>query len=103
VRALFVTVDPARDTIPLLGRYVRAFSPQIDGLRGSDNAIAVLARRYRVLYAITPTEQGRAYEVMHSDSLFLFDGTGRARFVLTSTADTAALASRIEKLNGPDS
>ena len=100
VRALFVSVDPGRDTIAVLRRYVQAFAPQIDGLRGTDDAIAMLARRYRVLYTVTPAAPGHAYEVMHSDSLFLFDGTGRARFVLTSTSDTAALASRIQELNG---
>jgi protein SCO1/2 len=99
VRVLFVSVDPARDTIPVLGQYVHAFAPQIDGLRGSDNATAVLARRYRVLYAVTPASPGHAYDVMHSDSVFLFDKTGRARFVLTSTDNAATLADRIENMN----
>ena len=99
VRVLFVTVDPLRDTVPLLAKYVEAFGPQIDGLRGSDDAIARLARRYRVLYALTPASNGHNYEVMHSDSVFLFDRTGRARFVLTSTDNADALASRIEDLN----
>ncbi|HEX4157390.1 MAG TPA: SCO family protein [Rhizomicrobium sp.] len=100
VRVLFVSVDPARDTIPVLKEYVRAFAPQIDGMRGSDNAVAVLARRFRVLYTVTPASPGHAYEVMHSDSLFLFDASGRARYVLTSTANTASLASMIGELNG---
>jgi protein SCO1/2 len=100
VRVLFVSVDPARDIIPVLKQYVRAFAPQIDGLRGSDNTVAMFARRYRVLYAVTPASPGHAYEVMHSDSVFFFDGTGRARYVLTSTANTASLASMVEKLNG---
>ncbi len=100
VRVLFVSVDPSRDTTSVLKEYVRAFAPQIDGLRGSGDAIAILARRYRVLYAVTPASPGHAYEVMHSGSLFLFDATGQARYVLTSTADTAALESMIEELNG---
>jgi protein SCO1/2 len=100
VRVLFVSVDPSRDNASVLKEYVRAFAPQIDGLRGSDNAIAVFARRYRVLYTVKSALPGHPYEVMHSDSLFLFDATGRARYVLTSTADTAALESRIEELNG---
>jgi protein SCO1/2 len=100
VRVLFVSVDPARDTISLLRRYVRAFAPEIDGLRGSDNSIAMFARRYRVLYTVTPASPGHAYNVMHSDSLFLFDGTGNARYVLTSTANTASLAAMITRLHG---
>ena len=51
VRVLFVSVDPDRDTLPVLKAYVNAFSPQMDGLRGSENAIAALARRYRVAYS----------------------------------------------------
>jgi protein SCO1/2 len=98
VRVLFVTVDPARDTLPVLKKYVNAFAPQIDGLRGSENQIAVLARRYRVLYAVTPAGPGHDYQVMHADSLFLFDKAGRARFVTMSTQDTAALAARIRSL-----
>jgi protein SCO1/2 len=98
VRVLFVTVDPTRDTLPVLKKYVNAFAPQIDGLRGNDNAIARLARRYRVLYAVTPAKPGRAYGVTHSDSLFMFDNSGQARLVTMSTQDTAALAAEIRSL-----
>jgi len=98
VRVLFVTVDPARDSIPVLKKYVHAFAPEIDGLRGSDNAIAALARRYRVLYAVTPAAPGRAYDVTHSDSLFMFDRSGRARLVTMSTQNTSALAAEIESV-----
>lgn len=98
VRVLFVTVDPARDTISVLKRYVNAFAPEIDGLRGSDNAIAALARRYRVIYSVTPATPEHAYNVMHSDSLFMFDRSGRARLVTMSTEDTAALAAEIKSL-----
>jgi protein SCO1/2 len=99
VRVLFVTVDPVRDTLPVLKKYVNAFAPEIDGLRGSDNAIAALARRYRVLYAVTPAAPGRDYEVMHTDSLFLFDKSGRARLVTMTTQDTAAIAAEIKSIS----
>jgi protein SCO1/2 len=99
IRVLFVSVDPARDTIPILGKYVRAFAPQIDGLTGSENAIAVFARRFRVLYSVAPTSSGHPYEVTHSDSVFVFGGDGRARYVLTSTKNTASLAALIAQVN----
>lgn len=99
VRVLFVTVDPARDTLPVLKKYVTAFAPQVDGLRGSEDAIAALARRYRVLYAVSPAAPGRAYEVTHSDSLFMFDRSSRARLVTMSTENTAALAAEIKSLD----
>jgi protein SCO1/2 len=97
-RVLFVSVDPARDTIPVMRNYVRAFGPGIDGLRGNANAIAALARRYRVLYQATSGKAGQPYEVMHSDSVFVFDREGHARVVLTSTKDSDRLATEMKAL-----
>ena len=95
VRVLFVTVDPNRDTLPILKKYAAAFAPQIDGLRGSDNALADLARRYRVAYSVKTQPK---YEVMHSSAAFFFDATGRARLVTLSTDDTAGLAQDVKGL-----
>lgn len=96
VRVLFVSVDPDRDDLASLKSYVQAFAPQIDGLRGSDNEIAKLARRYRVLYSVE--KNGQDIEVMHSDSVFLFDRDGDAREVMTTTSDEKALANDIATL-----
>ena len=98
VRVLFVSVDPDRDSLPVLKTYVQAFAPEIDGMRGTPDAIAMLARRYRVTYQVTPASPGNAYEVMHSDSIFFFDPTGRARDVAMSVENTAAIAANVEKL-----
>jgi protein SCO1/2 len=95
VAVLFVTVDPNRDTLPILKAYVKAFAPQIDGLRGSDNEIAKLARRYRVAYSVSA---GPQYEVMHSSAVFMFDADGRARLVTLSTDNTDALAGDMKRL-----
>lgn len=98
VRVLFVTVDPARDTAPALKSYVQAFAPQIDGLRGSVDDVATLARRYRVLYSVTPQSPGHSYEVTHSASVFFFDRNGRARFVTMETGDAVAITKLISAL-----
>lgn len=98
VRVLFVTVDPARDNLPALKLYANAFGPEFDGLRGSADAVARLARRFRVLYRVTPATPGHPYEVMHSDSVFFFDRNGRARYVATSVADAALIAAVIDRL-----
>jgi len=95
VRVLFVSVDPDRDTLPVLKTYVTAFAPQIDGLRGGADAVARLARRYRVTYRVDP---GPPYEVMHSDSVFFFDARGRARTVATSVADAAKITDVVKTL-----
>ena len=84
VRVLFVTVDPGRDTIDVLKRYTSAFAPQVDGLRGTPDQLAALARRYRVAYSVTPSNDPSAYQVTHSSSVYVFDQQGHVRLLLTS-------------------
>jgi protein SCO1 len=95
VQVLFVTVDPTRDTLAVLKDYAKAFSPQVEGLRGTDNQLATLARAYRVAYTVTP---GPPYTVMHSNAVFFFDRNGRARLVTTDTTNTAAMAEDVTRL-----
>ena len=98
VRVMFVTVDPNRDSAPALAAYARAFAPQIDGLRGTDNQLIDVARRYRVIYSVTPDSPGHPYEVMHSDAVFFFDRNGRARLVATKTDDVAGITADLKRL-----
>lgn len=98
VRVLFVTVDPNRDTGPALAAYARAFAPQVEGLRGSDDQLIDVTRRYHVIYNVTPGTPGHPYEVMHSAAAFFFDPTGRARLVTTNTDDIAGLTADLKHL-----
>ncbi len=98
VAVLFVSVDPDRDTPDVLGKYVRSFAPQIDGLTGPPNGLMALTRRYRVLYSVTKDSPGHPYEVMHSNSVFFFDRSGAARLVTTSTDDIAGITEDVRRL-----
>lgn len=78
VRALFVSVDPRRDTPALLKEYVAHFSPRIVGLTGSEAEIAAIARAYRAYYRIAAdagTNPG--YLVDHSSFVYVMDRGGR--------------------------
>lgn len=79
VSFLFVTVDPRRDTPEVMRRYVGFFTPRADGLRGTDNQLAILARRFRVTYRVEPHEDDRRYTVSHGQSVYVFDRAGAAR------------------------
>ena len=85
---LFVTVDPNRDTAPVLSAYVKNFGTEIDGLRGTPDELAALARRYRVEYSVTPASGNHPYDVTHSSAIFVFDG-GAARLIVASLSSTA--------------
>lgn len=88
IRMLFVTVDPNRDTPKALAEYVQNFAPQIDGLRGTPDQLAALARRYRVVYSVEPETKDHPYEVTHSSAIYVFDGSGAARLLVASLSST---------------
>jgi protein SCO1 len=88
VQMLFVTVDPNRDTLSALKEYVKNFAPEIDGLRGTPDQLAALARRYRVVYSVRPETKDHPYEVTHSSAIYVFDATGAARLLIPSLAST---------------
>ncbi len=86
IRVLFVTVDPDRDTLPVLKDYVKAFAPQIVGLRGDADQLAALAKRYRVSYSVTPESGDQPYTVTHSSAIYAFGQSGKVRLLISSMA-----------------
>jgi protein SCO1/2 len=82
VRVLFVTVDPDRDTPKVLNQYAAAFAPQVDGLVGTADELAALARRYRIAYSVKPSDDPSRYEVSHSPAIYIFGKEGKARLVI---------------------
>ncbi|WP_219322209.1 SCO family protein [Methylovirgula sp. HY1] len=107
VRVLFVTVDPDRDTLPILADYVKNFGTHIDGLRGTPDQLEALTRRYRVVYSVEPATKTRPYEVTHSSAIYVFDRTSAARLLLPSLdasrikATTADLKRLAEEAHRP--
>ncbi|MGH8113016.1 MAG: SCO family protein [Rhodanobacteraceae bacterium] len=93
VQVLFVTVDPARDTVPVLRQYVAAFDPRFQGLRGDQGELAPLVKRYRAIYQIVkPIPANGDYLVTHSATIYIFDPQDRIRLIATpsSTVDEMA-------------
>jgi len=94
VRPIFVTVDPARDTPPVLARYLASFSPRPIGLTGPPEAIAAMARAYHVSAVIEgPGASGSAID--HSAVLFLMGPDGRFVAAFPAAQGGAALAAQI--------
>lgn len=102
VRLLFVTVDPNRDTLPVLADYVKSFAPEIDGLRGDSDQLASLARRYRIVYSVTPATGTHPYEVTHGSAIYVFDAAGAARLLIPSlgsaSGDVAGVTADLRRL-----
>jgi len=98
VRVLLVTVDPKRDTLEVLHRYVRAFGPGIAGLRGSQAELQALAKRYRISYSYGEPDASGDYVVTHSSAVFVFDAQGKARLMVLPNDGDKAIAEDLERL-----
>jgi len=98
VRVLFVSVDPARDTLAQLKTYAAAFGPQIVGLRGSQDEIKALTKRYRVSYGYGKPDARGGYEVSHSSAVYVFDREGEVRLLADSTAEVAVITGDLRRL-----
>jgi protein SCO1/2 len=85
--ALFVTVDPERDTPASMKDYLASFDPHIRGLSGDPAALAAVAKAYRV-YPL----DGGDYTMDHTAIVYLMDKDGRfiSPFNMKRTADVAA-------------
>jgi len=89
--ALFITVDPERDTPAALKDYLSSFDPHLRGLTGDPAAVAAAIKAYRVYAKKVPLENGD-YTMDHTAMVYLMDKNGRfvAPFNLKQAADEAA-------------
>lgn len=76
VTPIFITVDPARDTVEVVAEYVSAFHPRMVGLTGSESDIAELAREYRVYFSKNPPDEDGDYLVDHTSYVYLMGPDG---------------------------
>src|SRR5437762_9563588 len=76
VNALFVTVDPERDTPQALKEYLSSFNPRLTGVGGDADALAAVAKAYRVYYKKVPLKDGD-YTMDHTAIVYLMDKNGQ--------------------------
>jgi protein SCO1 len=73
--ALFITVDPERDTPQVMKDYLSNFDPHVHGLTGDRAAINAAIRAYRVYAKKVPLENGD-YTMDHTALVYLMDKDG---------------------------
>ena len=91
MRALFVTVDPERDTPGKLKDYLSSFDPRVVGVTGDAAAVTAMEKSYRVYTKKVPLDGGN-YTMDHTAIVYLMDKTGRfvAPFNLKRRPEEAA-------------
>jgi protein SCO1/2 len=89
--ALFITVDPERDTPEKLKDYLSNFDPHLRGLTGEPAAVTAAIKAYRVYAKKVPLDDGD-YTMDHTAIVYLMDKDGHfvAPFSLKRTPEAAA-------------
>jgi len=98
IQPIFITVDPARDTPPVLKQFVRAFHPRLIGLTGSEAEIAAVAKRFAIYYKKQqPAAGASGYLMDHSRQAMLFGPQGEPIALITQDKDADAVVADIER------
>ncbi len=79
LQGIFVTVDPERDTAPVLKSYVEGFNAGFVALRGSPEQIKQATREFKVFFAKVPGRTESTYTIDHTAGAYVFDPQGRIR------------------------
>ena len=77
IAALFVTVDPERDTPDILKAYLENFDSRIIGLTGDPSKTEAIAKAFRVYAKKAPGEKPGDYTVDHNGVIYLMDKRGK--------------------------
>jgi cytochrome oxidase Cu insertion factor (SCO1/SenC/PrrC family) len=84
VRPIFITIDPARDTVAVMKEYAANFHPRLVALTGDEAAIDAVAKAYHVYSAHAATDEVKiaSYLLEHTSGIYLMGVDGRylARF-----------------------
>lgn len=76
---VFVTIDPERDTVPILKQYMDHFDASFKGLSGTPEQIAQAAQAYNVKYEKKASAAVEGYAMSHTAFIYLIDPQFRLR------------------------
>lgn len=98
LQALFVTVDPARDTPEVLKAYMGNFAPGFLALIPEPDKLPDLAKNFKVYYKKVEGKTPTSYTMDHSAGSFVYDTSGRLRLYTRYGSGAKALAADISQL-----
>ena len=99
VAFLFVSVDPKRDTPPVLAKFVGRYDPAFVGATADEQTLSAMAKEYGVFFQDQPHEAGQnAYDVDHSSASFLLDQDGRLHMVYSYGVPADTISADVTRL-----
>jgi protein SCO1 len=97
VQPIFITVDPERDTPPVVKAFVSAFHPRIVGLTGSPEEIAAVAKAHGIYYARQGEPDAENYLVDHARMILLFGPKGEPIAIVPHEQGVAGIVEELKR------
>jgi protein SCO1/2 len=79
LQAVFISIDPERDTPEILKAYMANFDPAFLALRPSMTQLPVLAKDFKIYYKKVEGKTPTSYSLDHSAGNYIYDTEGRLR------------------------
>ena len=98
LQAIFITVDPERDTPEVLKAYMGNFDPTFIALRPTLAELPDFAKSYKVFYKKVEGRTASSYSMDHSAGSYVYDAKGQIRLYNRYGSGAEALASDIKLL-----
>jgi protein SCO1/2 len=98
LQVIFVTVDPARDTVELLAEYMPYFDETFIGLTGTQDQIDKVTKGLGVYAAKSDVQDEDAYLMDHTASVYLVDDSGFFSGTISFNEDTDTAIGKIQRL-----
>lgn len=96
--AVFISVDPQRDTTQVLREYVAFFSAHTIALTGRKEEIDVVVKQYGAKYEIEKSSSALGYHVNHTTDIYLIDQRGKLQTHFKHTERAEVMAEGVRKL-----
>ena len=97
LNAIFITVDPERDTPSVMRDYISNFDPSIQGWTGTQAQITNIAAIFGVKYEKQILADGD-YTMNHSAGVYLFDATGKLAGIIDIHEEQSVAIAKIERV-----
>lgn len=98
MQPIFISVDPARDSVPQVARYVAEFHPRLVGLTGDYATLKATCKAYRVYFSTPPDAKATDdYLVDHSIFFYFMDPNGKFVDAFGKATTEAEVVERVKK------
>jgi protein SCO1 len=100
-RLFFITVDPERDTVPVMKDYLANFNPRIEALVPSPEELSAVSREFHVIYQKQASSDGD-YTMDHSTTVYLIGRNGKLTSTFCYGENTESLNAKLKRLIAGD-